>query len=165
MRMRPSSPWAVAMLAAAVAALGLVGSDALWLVPLGRLVAHGHVPHSVTFARAPTSGWHDVPAGAQVVFWSLYRVLGGIRKDLVSQTANLGAVMRNVLIIQKSRVERLQHQLKALSPVAILERGYALVFDAAGKLVKSTAQVESGDEISARLARGTITARVEKKNP
>ena len=100
MRMRPSSPWAVAMLAAAVAALGLVGSDALWLVPLGRLVAHGHVPHSVTFARAPTSGWHDVPAGAQVVFWSLYRALGGIRGLVVAQSVaaaiGFGALARGL---------------------------------------------------------------------
>jgi exodeoxyribonuclease VII large subunit len=47
--------------------------------------------------------------------------------------------------------------------MAILERGYALVFDSSGKLVKSSEQVEKGDEISARLAQGTLTARVEKK--
>jgi len=102
---------------------------------------------------------------AAVRHYDARRVLAGVRKDLASQTGNLSAVMRNVLVIQKSRVERLQHQLKALSPVAILERGYALVFDGGGNLVKSTAQVKSGDEISARLAQGTITARVEKKSP
>src|SRR5947208_11594250 len=102
---------------------------------------------------------------AAVRHYDARRVLAGIRKDLASQTGNLSAVMRNVLVIQKSRLERLQHQLKALSPVAILERGYALVFDSGGNLGKSTAQVKSGDEISARLAQGTLTARVEKKNP
>src|SRR5579859_4796433 len=87
MPMRHSVPWAVAMFAAAVAALGLVGSDALWLVPLGRVVAHGHVPSSIPFATAPTHGWHDVPAGAQVVFWALYRALGGVRGLVVAQAA------------------------------------------------------------------------------
>jgi ribosomal 50S subunit-recycling heat shock protein len=38
------------------------------------------------------------------------------------------------------------------------------VFDSSGKLVKSSAQVQTGDEISARLAKGTLTARVEKKD-
>jgi len=47
--------------------------------------------------------------------------------------------------------------------MAILERGYALVFDSSGKLVKSSGQVEKGDEISARLARGSLAARIEKK--
>ena len=34
-----------------------------------------------------------------------------------------------------------------MSPLAILERGYALVFDASGKLLKDAAQVKAGDEI------------------
>jgi len=66
------------------------------------------------------------------------------------------------LLRRRSRLEQIQHQLKALSPVAILERGYALVFDSAGKLVKNSAQLEVGEEISARLAHGSLTAKVEK---
>jgi exodeoxyribonuclease VII large subunit len=103
-------------------------------------------------------------ASAAVRHYDARRVLAGIRKDLDSQTTNLGAAIRNTLLVQKSRVERFQLQLQALSPVAILERGYALVFDGGGKLVKNAAQVEVGDEVSARLAQGTLTARVQKKN-
>ncbi len=102
-------------------------------------------------------------ASAAVRHYDARRVLAGIRKDLASQTANLAAATRNALVFQKSRLGRLQLQLQALSPVSILERGYALVFDSSGKLVKSTAQVDLGDEISARLAQGTLTARVQKK--
>ena len=83
--MRLSVPWAAAMLAAAVAAIGGVGSDALWLVPLGHLVAHGHLPSSIPFATAPTHGWHDVPAGAQLVFWALYQAFGGMRGLVIVQ--------------------------------------------------------------------------------
>jgi hypothetical protein len=86
MAMRHPVPWAVAMLAAAVAAIGAIGSDALWLVPLGRIVAHGHLPGSIPSAAAPTGGWHDVPAGAELVFWALYRVLGGLRGLVVAQS-------------------------------------------------------------------------------
>jgi exodeoxyribonuclease VII large subunit len=89
-------------------------------------------------------------------------VLAGIRQDLKSRTAAMAIAMRNLLLRRRSRLDQLQHQLKALSPVAILERGYALVFDSSGKLVKNAAQVDPGDEISARLAHGTLTARVEK---
>jgi len=102
-------------------------------------------------------------ASAAVRHYDARRVLAGIRKDLASQTANLAAATRNALVFQKSRLHRLQLQVQALSPVSILERGYALVFDSSGKLVKSTAQVGIGDEISTRLARGTLTARVQKK--
>ena len=78
---------AAALLAAVVGAVGAIGSDALWLVPLGRLVAHGHVPGSIPFATAPSRGWHDVPAGGQLVFWALYRALGGLRGLVVAQSA------------------------------------------------------------------------------
>ena len=103
-------------------------------------------------------------ASAAVRHYDARRVLGGIRRDLASQTGILAAAMRALLVRHKSRLDQFEHQLKALSPVAILERGYALVFDASGKLVKNVAQVEQGDEISARLSQGTLTARVEKKS-
>jgi len=45
--------------------------------------------------------------------------------------------------------------------VAILERGYALVFDASGKLVKDASGVNAGEEIRARVARGEIEATVK----
>jgi exodeoxyribonuclease VII large subunit len=102
-------------------------------------------------------------ASAAVRHYDARRMLAGIRKDLATQTAAVATAVRTILLRQKSQIDQLQHQLKALSPVAILERGYALVFDSSGKLVKSSAQVGPGDEISARLAHGAFTARVEKK--
>lgn len=103
-------------------------------------------------------------ASAAVRHYDARRVLAGMGKDLATQSANLGAAMRNTLLVHKSRLERIQLQLQALSPVAILERGYALVFDSSGNLVKDTRQVAIGQEVSARLAQGTLTARVERKS-
>jgi hypothetical protein len=73
-----------------VGALGVVGTDALWLVPLGHEIAHGHIPSSVPFATAATSGWHNVPAAAELLFWSLYQALGGIRGLVVAQVVAAG---------------------------------------------------------------------------
>jgi len=103
-------------------------------------------------------------ASAAVRHYDARRMLAGIRKDLATQTSAVGAAVRAMLLRQRARMDQAQQQLKALSPVAILERGYALVFDTSGKLVKSSSQIDSGDEISARLAHGTLTARVEKKS-
>jgi exodeoxyribonuclease VII large subunit len=103
-------------------------------------------------------------ASAAVRHYDVRRVLVGIRRELSSRNAAMAAAMKNALLRHRSRLEQLEHELKALSPIAILERGYALVFESSGKLVKSSAQVQTGDEISARLAKGTLTARVEKKD-
>jgi hypothetical protein len=76
----------VAALAAFLASFGVVGSDALWLVPLGAEVAHGHLPGSIPYAAAPSGGWHDMSALGQLVFWALYHALGGARGLVVAQT-------------------------------------------------------------------------------
>ncbi len=92
--------WIVAAVAALAASIGIIGGDALWLVPLGREVAHGHLPGSIPFASAPSSGWHDVPALAELLFWALYRLLGGERGVLVAQTVGaavgFGALARGL---------------------------------------------------------------------
>lgn len=103
-------------------------------------------------------------ASAAVRHYDARRILAGVRRDLESKTASLASIMRTALIQQRGRLEQLESGLRALSPVAILERGYALVFNNQGQLVKDSEQVETGDQITARLVRGSLTARVEKKN-
>jgi len=101
---------------------------------------------------------------AAVRHYDLLLVLGGIKRELHAGAAALVAAMRNHLLTQKVRSERLRTALESLSPLAILDRGYALVFDSSGKLVKNAARVSVGQQISARLARGEIQAKVTKKN-
>jgi len=105
--------------------------------------------------------WETVSAAVR--HYDLRLVLSGMRKQLDSSTAALVAVARNVLLQHRVRSERLQTALASLSPLAILDRGYALVFDANGKLLKDSNQVNLGDSVSARLARGQIGASVTKK--
>ncbi len=95
--------------------------------------------------------------------YDLRLVLSGMRKELESKTATLLAVTRNVLLVHRVRAERLDTALRSLSPLAILDRGYALVFDSQGKLLKDVNSVAAGDEISARLAHGQLQATVTKK--
>jgi exodeoxyribonuclease VII large subunit len=100
---------------------------------------------------------------AVVRHYDLRLVLSGVRKELDSGTAALVAVMRNVLLQHRVRSERLHTALESLSPLAILERGYALVFDSQGRLLKDVRGLNLGEEISARLAHGEIQATVTKK--
>ena len=58
------------------------------------------------------------------------------------------------------RVEHLLARLEALSPLRVLERGYALVYDANGHLLRDADGVAEGTEIRARLGRGDLRARV-----
>jgi exodeoxyribonuclease VII large subunit len=104
--------------------------------------------------------WETISAAVR--HYDLRLVLSGMRRQLAAETNALAAVMRNVLLQHKVRTSRLQTALDSLSPLAILDRGYALVFDAEGKLLKSAHSVKPGDEIKARLSQGEIQAKVTR---
>ena len=46
-------------------------------------------------------------------------------------------------------------------PLRVLERGYAIVYDAAGNVVRAADQVAPGDSLAIQLARGRITTEVK----
>ena len=59
------------------------------------------------------------------------------------------------------RTGGLDARLHSLSPLAVLERGYALVLDEAGVVVRSAGVIAPGDRLTTRLALGSFTSRVE----
>jgi exodeoxyribonuclease VII large subunit len=97
---------------------------------------------------------------AAVRHYDARRRLASVRQQLDAQLGNLAAATRRRLLESRGALERRTASLAALSPVAILNRGYALVFDAKGGLVKDAALLTAGEEVSARLARGRMRARV-----
>ena len=95
----------------------------------------------------------------------LRRQLKAQQRELFSRLEALAAATQRYLMRRRSRLEQATGTLAALSPVAILERGYSLIFSADGSLVKSAAQLAPGDLIRARLAQGEANARVESVIP
>jgi exodeoxyribonuclease VII large subunit len=102
--------------------------------------------------------WETISAAIR--HYDARRRLASVRQQLDAQVTNLAAATHRQLAENRSLLERRIASLEALSPVAILNRGYALVFDASGNLVKDASQVAAGDPISTRLARGRLQARV-----
>jgi exodeoxyribonuclease VII large subunit len=97
---------------------------------------------------------------AAVRHYDARRRLAAVRQRLEAQVANLAAATHTRLLQSRGALDRHTASLEALSPVSILNRGYALVFDAKGRLVKDAARLKAGDELLARLARGRVRARV-----
>src|SRR5216683_2835170 len=97
---------------------------------------------------------------AAVRHYDARRRLANVRQQLEAQVANLTSAAHRRLLECRGALERQTATLEALSPVAILNRGYALVFDAKGRLLKDAARLKAGDEVSARLARGRVRALV-----
>lgn len=107
--------------------------------------------------------WETI--SATIRHYDARRRLAAVRQQLEAQVTNLATATHRHLLENRGLLERRVASLEALSPVAILNRGYALVFDASGNLVKEASQVAAGDPISARLARGRLQARVTATDP
>jgi exodeoxyribonuclease VII large subunit len=99
-------------------------------------------------------------ASASVRYYDARQRLAAIRQRLAAQTVTLASAAHARLLAGRAALDRRAAALEALSPVAILNRGYALVFDANGQLVKDAERLKPGDDVSARLARGSVRARV-----
>lgn len=105
-------------------------------------------------------------AVAQVRFAALdlRAYVGRLRRALDERDANLRVRIDRVLIAKRRRLEAATLRLNERSPFQLLERGYAIAYDASGKVLRSPDQVATGDDISVRLARGSVDATVRRKS-
>jgi exodeoxyribonuclease VII large subunit len=84
------------------------------------------------------------------------------REHLNDFRARLARTLERHLQIAAANLGSLDACLHSLSPLAVLDRGYALVIAADGAIVRSTAQLETGDEITTRISDGSFTSRVKE---
>jgi exodeoxyribonuclease VII large subunit len=87
------------------------------------------------------------------------RIAAARRRLETADVAALQLVRLRVTRAHASLSPLLAH-LTQLSPLKILDRGYAIVTNAAGRIVKQPDQAPVGSEIQVRLAKGSIAAEV-----
>ncbi len=73
----------------------------------------------------------------------------------------LERLMSHFLEKKKMSLERLATQLNALSPLAVLSRGYTLVRDDQQKLIRSSKQAVSNQSLFLRFSDGEVKVKVE----
>ena len=100
-------------------------------------------------------------------------ILAGSPRALIVQQAEQLQRLRDSLVSEmarslekrQARVDGLAGRLHALSPLAVLERGYSITFDEKGRIVKTAAELKPGDRVETRLHRGRFTSCVEETLP
>jgi exodeoxyribonuclease VII large subunit len=83
-----------------------------------------------------------------------------IRAAWVQLTQRLAHAPQRLLQQNQRAYQTAHAQLQSLSPLAVLSRGYALVFDERGMLLKSATDAPPPSIITARLAEGELQAKV-----
>jgi exodeoxyribonuclease VII large subunit len=57
---------------------------------------------------------------------------------------------------RRARLQESTRALNAVSPLATLQRGYAILFDERGRVIRSAAGIAPGATVDARLVDGTV---------
>ncbi len=83
-----------------------------------------------------------------------------LRERFVSLEGKLTRSAEIQLNASRGRLQSFESRLHALSPLAVLNRGYALVFDDSGKLLKDPQATKPGEILTTRLAHGSLKSRV-----
>ncbi len=102
------------------------------------------------------------------------RLQPGLRRERLSAQAGalaelgrrLTGAVRRICERLGTRHAEAQRALQSLSPLGVLERGYALCVDTrTGALVRAWEQVARGDSVSVRLGRGGLECEVTDSRP
>jgi exodeoxyribonuclease VII large subunit len=91
------------------------------------------------------------------------RRLGSLRTRLVGSDGRLETAIRGWYHRAKHQLGTVAAQLEALSPVAVLGRGYAIAWNAdETRVLRDASAVAPGDTIHVKLSQGKIAAKVTK---
>ena len=77
------------------------------------------------------------------------------RARLVDMQRRGGAAMAQLVTQRRHRLDGLAAQLELLNPQRTLERGYAILRDEKGAIVRSPAQLQARQNVNVRLAEGS----------
>jgi len=80
----------------------------------------------------------------------------GLRISLASEQRHLVASMASQLRARREAMQGLVAQLELLNPQRTLERGYAIVSNAKGKVLHAPGQIKPRDVLHVRLAEGSV---------
>ncbi len=117
-------------------------------------------------AEALSSALHDKHASlreqsAQLKALSPQARLANARQRVDDLLARAAVAMTNRLALERERWNGLAQALNGVSPLAVLSRGYAIVTQPDGTVVRKASEVKSGDPLRVRVSEGEFGVRAE----
>ena len=103
-------------------------------------------------------------ATAQIYQSSALQRFGKHEDRLKNNLSSLNSQIKNLIDKKKLMLASIHSNLKAISPLAVLDRGYAIVMNENGQALKSSKDLKVGDSVTTRLADGGFSSNVSKKD-
>ena len=86
-----------------------------------------------------------------------------LHRQLESKTVELAKRIERLARAKRDHLEKLRLQLEERSPLKVLERGYSIVTDSSGAVLRDASAVSLGDSVSIQLHKGRLMTEVKKK--
>ncbi|MBP5289627.1 MAG: exodeoxyribonuclease VII large subunit [Clostridia bacterium] len=93
---------------------------------------------------------------------SMDNLIDDRRMAILNLDRDMGYALEKKLSDKKADLVRLTAQLQALSPLAVMTRGYSAVLDGKGKSVNTVKSMRPGDRVSVRLRDGEASAEIKE---
>ena len=158
-----SEPVCRALAAVRVPTISAVGHETD--ISLTDLVADLRAPTPSAAAEMAVADRREVLRQLDDIAARLAGALSGRTRVAAERLARTGdrlqGAMEAVLRRERHRADRVAAQLDALSPLRILDRGYAVPVDPDGRVLKRRADFRPGASFRLRVADGDVGARVE----
>jgi exodeoxyribonuclease VII large subunit len=128
-------------------------------IKIARLAARlgGSLQNQVHVLRERIPGFH------QTMVQSLRAGLRQRQQRVDEATLRSSHQLQRAVAERRQDIKRLEAQLRALSPLAVLDRGYSLTQTADGTVVRDAARLKKGDSLKTRFAKGTVISEVKEK--
>lgn len=110
--------------------------------------------------RLERSGTQATHLNRRLALQSPGRILADSQSRVARLRDQLTSSFSQRMDQQHSKLEYLAQTLNVVSPLATIGRGYAIVQDDNGHIVRDAGQLETGDRITARVSSGEIQAKV-----
>ena len=102
----------------------------------------------------------QVDGAAQRIATVVLAALANSERRIANAVGRLRTLRTTALEAAKSRIDLMASEISGFDPVVLMRRGWSITYNAEGKVVKSVRQATQGDDVTIRVADGSIRGTV-----
>ena len=89
-----------------------------------------------------------------------YKIIKELLKDIDLLSKDMIKSFTYLVENKSNSLEKINSNLHAFSPLAVLDRGYAIVQNASGQAIKNSHEVQEAELVSTRLSSGSFKSKI-----
>ncbi len=97
-------------------------------------------------------------------FANINLIFSNYESKIAQIDKNIKDKVTYLINVKESKIKALNSQIELMNPDNILERGYSIVFNDKGQIVRNAYELNLGDEINVKFSKGYIKSKVEEIN-